>query len=244
MKPKILYKPIPRRPELQALVGSYPVVGNPEIIESSEEFKYLRWYFDPYDGLPYPHDIDLILNNEWTFESKGKSIKTKLSKILPRINPRFSYSNLVKPGRNDRVWISVRYHDILRCSITRDFKSCFNPSGCNSHVPNQMLEDDSVAIMFVRDKAGKFSSRCFLYLIKSDTNELALGIGRPYGNLGLKQYAQAVFLALKKANLHLPVISIWLIDKYDFSGTTINKVDYYSDVIVENRIRGDVIMPT
>lgn len=85
---------------------------------------------------------------------------------------------LALEGQYGDITLSCRHRDILRCSVTRHFVSCFRPDGCYHHIPRlYCMSHPEVCIIFKRDRSGAFIGRCFGFW---DDGKLKLG--KIYGN--------------------------------------------------------------
>lgn len=60
------------------------------------------------------------------------------------------------------IHISCRYNDILRCSDTTHFTSCFRPAGSERLQPWLRCVYPDWAVIFVADKSGKFIGRTWI----------------------------------------------------------------------------------
>lgn len=73
----------------------------------------------------------------------------------------------INPPILPEIVISTRYRDILRCSQTKFFGSCYAPDGANSGHPKGLCKAaPGVAIAFVRTRSGEIHSRTFLVFTK------------------------------------------------------------------------------
>lgn len=61
--------------------------------------------------------------------------------------------------------ISCRHRDILRCSDTPHFISCFRPAGAYNHQPLEYCKVDYIAILFKANRAGHFKCRAFVMYV-------------------------------------------------------------------------------
>jgi len=86
---------------------------------------------------------------------------------------------LALEGNYDGIVLSCRHRDILRCSVTRHFKSCFSPNGLYSLQPILYCSRPEICIIFKRDRSGAFEGRVFGFYVKK-TNTIKLA--RFYGN--------------------------------------------------------------
>lgn len=93
---------------------------------------------------------------------------------------------LALEGQFEGFYFSCRHRDILRCSDTRHFSSCYGPKGCYKDMPSKICADPNFAMIFERDKSGQFLWRAFVLhmqvqLISGGTSDV-FAIGRFYGN--------------------------------------------------------------
>ena len=58
--------------------------------------------------------------------------------------------------------LSCRYRDILRCSMTDHFMTCYSPTGMNSHKPVQLCANPDVAICGFKARNGDYIARTFV----------------------------------------------------------------------------------
>jgi hypothetical protein len=156
----------PRNPILRAISGVYPYQIPAVLKVQSDEYAYLRAYFHAYLDDDFPSDWDrakVIYQEIQKVADTGLFGRARLGKVLRRISPSLDTTKLylTQPLQGE-FYISIRYNDILRCSVTTHFQSCFSPNGCNSHRPVEKIFNPDTAICFVKDKSGKFSSRIFL----------------------------------------------------------------------------------
>lgn len=172
-----IYKPAPRARELQEIAGVYKVRTSALISRTSEEYEYFLSYFESV-GLSEAEirkEIEKIASSEMVG-------RLKLGKFFRRISPNFSVDNFLwVRAKEIELCISVRYNDILRCSETKNYTSCYRLDGCNYMYPARILTVPEIAVAFVRDKSGKFSSRVFLYLVRDSKGNPLIVSGRPYG---------------------------------------------------------------
>ena len=68
---------------------------------------------------------------------------------------------LALEGQHGEITLSCRHKDILRCSITKHFKSCFAPKRCYENIPKLYCYIPEICIIFKRDKSGDFLGRAF-----------------------------------------------------------------------------------
>jgi len=169
-------------------IGSYDFATQPVYNKESREYNYLVMYCSlSLDNIrSYDWDYQVMLDEILRTRMMGR---LKLSKALKRINKDFEINNLIKQeAQTDQFVVSTRYSDILRCSETKHFQSCFKATGCYRQIPAYYLMNPGVAIAFVRDRSGRFKSRVFLYMLE-DGN---IVIGRVYGDTtflaGIKQH--------------------------------------------------------
>lgn len=79
---------------------------------------------------------------------------------------------------------SVKHKDILKCSMTRHFTSCYRPNGMYKEMPVLMCYDPRFAIIFKRDRSGQFQSRVFIqwtHDVYSDECSYCIGDYSPIG---------------------------------------------------------------
>lgn len=67
------------------------------------------------------------------------------------------------------VKLSCRYNDILRMADTKHFRSCVAPGQLGAGCPRRILLDERAALIYHRDKAGKFQGRCVFRLMEDGT---------------------------------------------------------------------------
>jgi hypothetical protein len=132
--------------------------------------------------------------------------KLRYSRWLAKLDmPEKEIKAAVEAAKDLRYTVSTSYKDILRCSITSHYSSCYRPTGCNSEIPQRIaIEWPSVGIVYTRDSKGDFSNRFFIQLgyktLKYPDMTFrglptlayrALTLGRPYGELEVcKQIAK------------------------------------------------------
>jgi hypothetical protein len=63
--------------------------------------------------------------------------------------------------------LSCRHKDMLRCSKSRHFRSCYAPNGINRHIPYQLCQATNYAIIGVKDKSGDYLWRAFVSYYKA-----------------------------------------------------------------------------
>ena len=82
---------------------------------------------------------------------------TNRIKFLPR------HPSLLKlEGDYGDFILSCRHKDILRCSNSRHFRSCYSPDGINKHIPYLLCGRSNVAIIGKKDKSGQFLWRALV----------------------------------------------------------------------------------
>lgn len=81
----------------------------------------------------------------------------------------------------DDFVFSCRHKDILRCSISRHFRSCYAPDGINKHIPFHFCNRREFAIIGKKDKSGDFLWRALVRYISWDVVP-TLEIYKFYGN--------------------------------------------------------------
>lgn len=86
---------------------------------------------------------------------------------------------LALEGKYGDVVISCRHRDILRCSITKHFRSCFNPNGAYSEQPRIYCYHPEVCIIGIKNRAGDWQSRAFAFYDKTNKT---LNVARIYGD--------------------------------------------------------------
>ena len=59
--------------------------------------------------------------------------------------------------------LSTRHKDILRCSATKHFKSCYNPKGGFRDVPFKLCTQPGYAILGKKDRSGQYLWRAFVF---------------------------------------------------------------------------------
>lgn len=93
--------------------------------------------------------------------------------------------------------LSCRHRDILRCSVTKHFTSCYNPNGIYRHQPYALCCIPNVAIIGKKDRSGAFIWRAFVQLIEYG-NKTELIVFKIYGNPP-EDVKYKIFIALSKA---------------------------------------------
>lgn len=79
--------------------------------------------------------------------------------------------------------LSCRHRDILRCSDTPHFISCFAPTGFHNTQPLRYCEHDNVAILFKTNRAGQYQCRAFVMFVPAMRRLPAeLVVQKFYGN--------------------------------------------------------------
>lgn len=80
--------------------------------------------------------------------------------------------------------LSCRHRDILRCSKSRHFRSCYASNGVCSNVPFQLCHYPEYAIIGKKDKSGDWLWRAFVRLTYEawDSRKDVLIIHKIYGN--------------------------------------------------------------
>lgn len=170
-KININVKPVPRTESLQKFAGRLPPFHVIEVNWKSEAAKYLLAYFDAHRTT-----LESPTLNVQNVAETGLFGKVRVGKVLRRLG--IDATDFVRKIRVEPI-LSVRYNDILRCSITEHFYTCFCPDGSSRKVPAEYLTSPAVGICFVKDKSGKFSSRVFVYALEDGT----FFLGRPFGEL-------------------------------------------------------------
>lgn len=61
--------------------------------------------------------------------------------------------------------ISCRHRDILRCSDTPHFISCYRPAGIHYRQPLEYCKVNYIAILFKANRAGHFQCRAFVMYV-------------------------------------------------------------------------------
>ena len=101
--------------------------------------------------------------NHYAYLAYRKSLSPKM-KFRPRVaelrNLEGIYDNPSYP--DFPIHISCRFNDILRCSDTKHFHSCFNPEGSENKQPFLRCVSPNWALIFVTDKAGKVMGRTWI----------------------------------------------------------------------------------
>jgi hypothetical protein len=76
-------------------------------------------------------------------------------------------------GEYDGFTLSCRHKDILRCSISRHFRSCYVTKnergmelGINEHVPYHLCRKSSFAIIGKKDRSGDYLWRAIIQYMK------------------------------------------------------------------------------
>lgn len=78
--------------------------------------------------------------------------------------------------------LSCRHRDILRCSKTKHFRSCYAPTGVYKELPFALCCDKNIGIIGKKDRSGDFIWRAFVSLTKNWNGEDLLYIFKLYGN--------------------------------------------------------------
>jgi len=93
-------------------------------------------------------------------------VATSQQKFHKRTNfvPR-SAELLELEGKYSNFTLSCRHRDILRCSTTKHFTSCFRSNGLESNQPILYCFDEKFCIIYQRDRSGAFNCRVFGYLL-------------------------------------------------------------------------------
>lgn len=86
---------------------------------------------------------------------------------------------LALEGNYGAFELSCRHRDILRCSVTRHFTSCYRPGSLLSSTPIEACSNPNVAILFDRDRSGQFLWRAFVVF---KVNGHGIHVGKMYGN--------------------------------------------------------------
>lgn len=118
--------------------------------------------------------------------------------FIPRVS-----ELLALEGQYGDITLSCRHRDILRCSQTKHFTSCFRPDGINAHEPYHYCYHPEVCIIYKRDRAGAFVARCFGFY---DRQSKVLKLCRMYGN-GMSHTEVS-----KKLKSHHPELRVWTSD--------------------------------
>jgi hypothetical protein len=63
--------------------------------------------------------------------------------------------------------LSCRHKDMLRCSTTRHFRSCYSKDGINAHIPYSLCTKPSYAIIGKKDRSGDYIWRAFVRYSKN-----------------------------------------------------------------------------
>jgi hypothetical protein len=87
-------------------------------------------------------------------------------------------------GHYDDIILSCRHKDILNCSKTKHFNSCFAKNRMNEFVPMMYCYNNRIAIMGKKDRSGQFIGRCFIRLEEYNfcDGRLILLASKIYGN--------------------------------------------------------------
>lgn len=86
---------------------------------------------------------------------------------------------LALEGSYDGIILSCRHKDILRCSDTSHFTSCFKPSGTSELQPVLYCYRPEVCIIGIKDNSGAWKGRVFGFYIKGENR---INLARIYGN--------------------------------------------------------------
>lgn len=81
--------------------------------------------------------------------------------------------------------VSCRFRDILRCSDTKHFISCFRQWGIHNAQPSLRCADPTWVIIFVLDGQGQFMGRAFAQYENSQSASNGAGtlrVDKIYGN--------------------------------------------------------------
>jgi hypothetical protein len=115
--------------------------------------------------------VATIFHRELAESYYGDFVKQKLAaanSLRYRFKPRVPelrglegvYENPTHPTYP--IHISCRFNDILRAGDSKNFFSCFRPKGSERLQPFLRCSSNEWAIIFVRDKSGKFMGRTWL----------------------------------------------------------------------------------
>ncbi len=79
-----------------------------------------------------------------------------------------SVAKFLENYRPGKFKISCRFKDIVNATKSKHMEghSCYYPGGSNDHVVNHLLEDETVAVYLMRDKAGHIQARGWIRLVK------------------------------------------------------------------------------
>jgi len=157
------YKIIPRIPELRALEGRHvaTLIAYAELPE---------WFCSLCSALDW--DRQKIVVSKKTPD--GTSVFRALRKLISE--NRLQELQNALDTKEFHLYLTCRYKTILRCSITKHFKSCYSPNGLYREKPFEMLLRPNVAIAASYDRAGRIIARCFVMWVKPDT----FAFGLPY----------------------------------------------------------------
>ncbi len=86
---------------------------------------------------------------------------------------------LALEGNHNGIILSCRHKDILRCSVTRHFISCFKPGGLYELQPVLYCYRPEVCIIGIKDRSGAWQARMFGFYDKDKKN---IKVSRVYGN--------------------------------------------------------------
>jgi len=111
--------------------------------------------------------------NRMTFKSRTFSLRMLEGHLIDRQAP---------------FILSTRHKDMLRCSKTKHFRSCYSIDGANRHVPFELCTKPTFAIIGEKDRAGDFIWRAFVeHRVEKDhyytsSSYTVLMIFKMYGN--------------------------------------------------------------
>ncbi len=124
---------------------------------------------------------------------KASKSKLRYSRWLAALGlSEIEVKSAVEASKPTTYTLSTRYTDILRCSLTKHFQSCYHPTGCNSHIPYGIcMYFPQIGIVYTRNKAGHFSNRFFVGLGQEPVMQndrvvpgpWILYLYRPYGEI-------------------------------------------------------------
>ena len=161
------YRYEPRHPALKALEGVYKVTGywgaNTPMLGVAESL---------WAGRP---------PSKYYLDAHGR--KARIAPAL--LSKGFGADRVAKfveeLGERELVF-SVRANDILRMSLTPHFTSCMDLRHGGKRIQAVIdVGNADIAIIFLKDKAGHFTSRCLVRLLKLG-GELVLGLQKIYGD--------------------------------------------------------------
>ena len=161
------FKILPRIPELRALEGRH-------VATLTAYAEVPRWFSNLCSALDWDCQKIIVCKKS----PDGTSIFKALRKLVSE--ERLQKLQNIIDVKEFPLRLTCRYKTILRCSITKHFKSCYSPNGLYREKPFEMISrHPNVAIACSYDRAGTIIARCFVMWVKPDT----FAFGLPYSPL-------------------------------------------------------------